>query len=284
MARKRSRVFASGRKLVPVRVTPRSPRRPRRQRRRPPRHRPARDAALAAARPRRRRWSLPGGFVREGESLEEAMRRHLREKVGVTDVGHLEQLDSRSADTHPELWLLDVSYLALIPRGAEPELPPDTEWHPVEAPARGRLRPRGGDRAAPTSACAASSPTRTRRSRSRRRRFTLRELADVYEAVLGYAGLPHQPRPRARPRRPDRSDRRPPPRRRAGGRPAAEFAFTRRELVVSRAARGVQPAGAEGRVCFVSRVTVPDPDAAAVTKPGYDGGLRDNRPAIQLGV
>ena len=78
-------------------------------------------------------WSLPGGFVRQGESLEGAMRRHLAEKVGVTDVGHLEQLDSHSADTHPELWLLDVSYLALIPRGAEPHLPPDTEWHPVDA-------------------------------------------------------------------------------------------------------------------------------------------------------
>src|SRR3712207_726976 len=28
-------------------------------------------------------WSLPGGFVREGEALDEAMRRHLLEKVGV---------------------------------------------------------------------------------------------------------------------------------------------------------------------------------------------------------
>src|SRR5690349_5018296 len=54
-------------------------------------------------------WSLPGGFVREGESLERAMRRHLLEKVGVSDVAHLEQLDSRSAaDTHPDLWLLDI--------------------------------------------------------------------------------------------------------------------------------------------------------------------------------
>ena len=39
-------------------------------------------------------WSLPGGFVRDGESLDEAMRRHLLAKVGVERVGHLEQLDT----------------------------------------------------------------------------------------------------------------------------------------------------------------------------------------------
>src|SRR5688500_3576218 len=80
------------------------------------------------------RWSLPGGFVRDGESLAGAMRRHLVEKVGVTQIGHVEQLDTTSsADTHPDLWLLDVAHLALIARGAEPDLPPDTQWHPVDA-------------------------------------------------------------------------------------------------------------------------------------------------------
>src|SRR3954447_11853283 len=79
-------------------------------------------------------WSLPGGFVREGESLDEAMVRHLAEKVGVERVGHVEQLDSTaSAGTHPDLWLLDVAHLVLIPSGCEPaELPRDTEWHPVD--------------------------------------------------------------------------------------------------------------------------------------------------------
>jgi ADP-ribose pyrophosphatase YjhB (NUDIX family) len=77
-------------------------------------------------------WSLPGGFVREGESLDDATRRHLASKVGVTVVGHLEQLDTRaSANTHPELWLLDTAYVALIPPGAQGALPPDTAWHPV---------------------------------------------------------------------------------------------------------------------------------------------------------
>jgi ADP-ribose pyrophosphatase YjhB (NUDIX family) len=69
--------------------------------------------------------------VRDGESLDDAMRRHLLTKVGVTRVGHLEQLDSTArADSHPDLWLLDVAHLALIPRGCDVELRPDTEWHP----------------------------------------------------------------------------------------------------------------------------------------------------------
>lgn len=176
-------------------------------------------------------WSLPGGFVREGESLERAMRRHLLEKVGVHDVAHLEQLDSHTAaGSHPELWLVDVGYLALIPRGAEPELPPDTEWHAVDAlpsiafghagavaTAHERLK---GKLSYSNAAFALSSP-----------RFTLRELAEVYEAVLGYTV------DATNLRRVLERDRLITPtgaRRSTGGRPAEEFRFTRDELVVSR--------------------------------------------------
>ena len=68
-------------------------------------------------------WSLPGGFVRDGESLDGAMRRHLLEKVGVSEVGHVEQLDTLSqAETHPELWLLDIAHLD------EHALPRDMTW------------------------------------------------------------------------------------------------------------------------------------------------------------
>ncbi len=179
-------------------------------------------------------WSLPGGFVREGESLERAMRRHLLAKVGVTDVGHLEQLDSTAtADTHPELWLLDVAYLALIPRGAEPALPPDTEWHPVDALPRvafghadaiARAHERLRGKLSYSNAAFALAPPR----------FTLRELADVYEAVLGYPVSPtHLGRVLDR----DRLIQATGAHRPAGphgGRPAAEFRFTRDELVVSR--------------------------------------------------
>ena len=186
-------------------------------------------------------WSLPGGFVREDESLEQAMRRHLAAKVGVTQVGHLEQLESSaSADTHPELWLLDIEYLALLPSGVEPDLPPDTEWHPVEALPRvafghaaaiARAHERLKGKLSYSNAAFALAPPR----------FTLRELAYAYEAVLGYPVSPtHLGRVLQRdelvaPTGAQRSAGR------AGGRPAAEFAFVHDHLVVSRPLAAFRP-------------------------------------------
>ena len=187
-------------------------------------------------------WSLPGGFVREGESLDDATRRHLASKVGVTVVGHLEQLDTRaSADTHPELWLLDTAYVALIPPGAQGELPPDTAWHPVAdlppvafghegAVHRAHERLRG--KLSYSNVAFALAPER----------FTLRELAALYEAVLGYTVSPTNLgrvlgrdgliAPTGATRAPAGN---------AGGRPAAEFAFSRAELVVSRPLAAFRP-------------------------------------------
>jgi ADP-ribose pyrophosphatase YjhB (NUDIX family) len=186
-------------------------------------------------------WSLPGGFVREGESLDDATRRHLASKVGVTVVGHLEQLDTRaSAGTHPELWLLDTAYLALIPPGAQGELPPDTAWHPVaELPpiafgheaAVHRAHERLRGKLSYSNVAFALAPER----------FTLRELAALYEAVLGYAVSPTNLGrvlgrdgilgPTGRTRAAGS----------AGGRPATEFAFTTAELVVSRPLAAFRP-------------------------------------------
>jgi 8-oxo-dGTP diphosphatase len=187
-------------------------------------------------------WSLPGGFVREGESLDGATRRHLASKVGVTVVGHLEQLDTRaSADTHPELWLLDTTYVALIPPGAQGELPPDTAWHPVadlppvafgHAGAVHRAHERLRGKLSYSNVAFALAPER----------FTLRELAALYEAVLGYAVSPTNLgrvlgrdgliAPTGATRAPAGN---------GGGRPAAEFAFTRAELVVSRPLAAFRP-------------------------------------------
>jgi len=190
-------------------------------------------------------WSLPGGFVREGESLDEAMRRHLLGKVGVADVGHLEQLDTTAAaGTHPELWLLDVAHLALVPRGCEPALPPDTEWHPVDAlppiafghgDAVHRAHERLRGKLSYSNAAFALAPEA----------FTLRELAEVYEAVLGY----HVDATNLR-RVLERDALIVPTgsRRSTGGRPAEEFAFTARELVITRPLAAFRaPAAARGR-------------------------------------
>jgi ADP-ribose pyrophosphatase YjhB (NUDIX family) len=188
-------------------------------------------------------WSLPGGFVREGESLDDATRRHLASKVGVTVVGHLEQLDTRaSAGTHPELWLLDTAYVALVRPGPDGGLPPDTAWHPVAAlppiafgheGAVHRAHERLRGKLSYSNVAFALAPER----------FTLRELAALYEAVLGYAVSPtNLGRVLGRDgliastgaTRPAGS---------AGGRPAAEFAFTSAELVVSRPLAAFRPPG-----------------------------------------
>jgi 8-oxo-dGTP diphosphatase len=190
-------------------------------------------------------WSLPGGFVREGETLGAAVRRHLLAKVGVADVGHVEQLDTTSsADTHPDLWLLDVAHLALIPQGAEPELPPDTEWHPVDglppiafghAGAVHRAHDRLRGKLSYSNVAFALAPAR----------FTLRELAEIYEAVLGYAvDATHLRRVLER----DHLIAPTGGRRSTGGRPAEEFGFCDTELVVSRPLAAFRaPRGARGR-------------------------------------
>lgn len=176
-------------------------------------------------------WSLPGGFVREGETLSGAMRRHLLTKVGVEEVGHVEQLDTTSSyDTHPDLWLVDIRHMALIPQGSEPRTPPDTSWHPVSdlppiafghASAVERAHERLRGKLSYSNVAFALAPER----------FTLRELAAIYEAVLGYAvDATHLRRVLER----DALITPTGMRRSTGGRPAEEFTFCDDELVVTR--------------------------------------------------
>src|SRR3990170_3669384 len=79
------------------------------------------------------RWSLPGGELVEGETLEHSIRRHLAAKVDVRELAHLEQLETRSEpDRNPLRWELATAYLGLVPSDVDPALPPDTRWHPVD--------------------------------------------------------------------------------------------------------------------------------------------------------
>src|SRR6202011_218613 len=69
-------------------------------------------------------WSLPGGYLEPGETLEESIRKHLAGKVDVRELSHLEQLETRSEpDRHPREWQLATAYLGLVPRGVDPALP-----------------------------------------------------------------------------------------------------------------------------------------------------------------
>ena len=60
------------------------------------------------------KWALPGGFVRVGETLEEAARRELEEETGLQKV-FLEQLYTFGAvDRDPRERVVSVAYYALV--------------------------------------------------------------------------------------------------------------------------------------------------------------------------
>ena len=60
-------------------------------------------------------WSIPGGFLKVGESLEDAALRVLKEKAGVENV-YVEQLYTfGDPDRDPRARVITVTYFALIP-------------------------------------------------------------------------------------------------------------------------------------------------------------------------
>jgi ADP-ribose pyrophosphatase YjhB (NUDIX family) len=178
-------------------------------------------------------WSLPGGALEPGETLEASIRRHLASKVDVREVAHLEQLETRSdPQRHPKRRVIATAYLGLVPMGVDPGVPDDTEWHPVDdLPAMafdhedialaGRERIRA-KLSYTNIGFALASPA-----------FTIAELRRVYRAALGHDvsatnlqrvllrrhGL--EPTGELRPSG------------RAGGRPAAVYRFRTRNLEVT---------------------------------------------------
>jgi len=70
--------------------------------------------------PFRGQFAIPGGFVRENESLDEAAMRELREETAVTDV-YLEQLYSfGEPERDPRGRVVTVAYYALISAARSP--------------------------------------------------------------------------------------------------------------------------------------------------------------------
>ncbi|HUK94663.1 MAG TPA: NUDIX domain-containing protein [Gaiellaceae bacterium] len=131
-------------------------------------------------------WSLPGGVLEPGETLEESIRRHLAVKVDVRELSHLEQLETLSDPGRSPLgWELATAYLGLVPGDLDPAVPEDTSWHPVSRPPElafdhraitlaGRERLRA--KLSYTNAGFALAPSV----------FTLSELRELYVAALGH--------------------------------------------------------------------------------------------------
>jgi 8-oxo-dGTP diphosphatase len=205
-------------------------------------------------------WALPGGALEPAETLESSIRRHLAEKVDVRELSHLEQLGTRSEpDRVPGGRELATAYLGLVPSDADPDLPPDTAWHPVDAlpetafdhggivlAGRDRLRAK----LSYTNVGFALAPET----------FSISELRDLYAAALGHeVSATNLQRvllrrdallPTGGMRAPGRN----------GGRPASLFRFGTRELTVTDEFAALRPPGAR----LWKEVHRPDPSPRSV--------------------
>ena len=183
--------------------------------------------------PFRGAWSLPGGYLGEGDPLESSIRAHLARKVDVAELSWLEQLETLSdPNRHPAEWQLATAYLGLVPLGLDPALPADTAWHPVE-----RLPQLAFDHAA--IVLAGRERLQAKLSYTNigfalaPEAFSISELTGIYTAALGYPVDPTNLR-RVLERRgvlEATGERRPPGR--EGGRPAAVYRFASRGLEVT---------------------------------------------------
>jgi ADP-ribose pyrophosphatase YjhB (NUDIX family) len=186
-----------------------------------------------AREPHTGRWALPGGRLGATEDVEASVRRHLAEKVDLGEVAHVEQL-SVFSDPHrgPAPRRVATAFLGLVPSDADPAVPADTAWHPVDA--------------LPETAFDHGEITRDGLERLRAKLsytnigfalapevFSLSELRRIYAAALGHR-VSATNLQRVLTRRgvlvPTGTTAAPGP---SGGRPAALFRFSERRLRVT---------------------------------------------------
>jgi 8-oxo-dGTP diphosphatase len=81
-------------------------------------------------------WAIPGGFVLENESLEEAVKRELQEETGIS-VNYLEQLYTfGEPNRDPRQRVISIAYFALVKSALFQELKASTDaeeaqWFPI---------------------------------------------------------------------------------------------------------------------------------------------------------
>jgi ADP-ribose pyrophosphatase YjhB (NUDIX family) len=215
-----------------------------------------------AAPPYEGMWSLPGGPLGADERLGTSAGRHLATKVDLTDIAHLEQLETRSDPVRdPRGRVLATAYLALVSADVEPRIPRDTAWHEIQdlpptafdhgsivGSARERLRAK----LSYTNIGFALAPET----------FTIAQLRNIYAASLGHPvsatnlqrilirrGVIEATAAAARPTA-------------LGGRPATLYRFAAQTLVVTNPFAAFRPPSAE------APGMVPGPDL----DPDGDGG------------
>jgi 8-oxo-dGTP diphosphatase len=191
-------------------------------------------------------WALPGGPLGGAERLGTSVGRHLAAKVDLTDIAHLEQLETRSdPDRDPRGRVIATAYLALVRAGIEPRVPADTAWHPVSD-----LPPTAFDHGSIVGA--ATERLRAKLSYTNigfalaPETFTIAQLRDIYAAALGRPisatnlqriltrrGVIEATAAAARPTA-------------LGGRPAAFYRFAAQSLVVTNPFAAFRPPTARG--------------------------------------
>lgn len=178
-------------------------------------------------------WSLPGGQLGATEDVEASVRRQLAEKVDVRQLSHVEQLQVFSAPNRmPGARVLATAFLGLVPSDNDPEIPSDTRWFPVDAlPATAfdhhaivlRARDRLRSKLSYTNLGFALAPPS----------FTISELREIYAAALGHrvsATNLQRVLSRRGQLEPTGQTAVSGP---AGGRPAAVFRFTCRDMFIT---------------------------------------------------